>query len=71
VLVRAQCGAEGARGRPAAAAWPYLLRAVQIIRFGVPEVLDMVDIPEPEARPRQKLYDVSTAGIDYADTHHP
>jgi NADPH:quinone reductase-like Zn-dependent oxidoreductase len=46
------------------------MRAVQITRFGGPEVLDIVDIPEPEAGPGQQLYDVSTAGVNYADTHH-
>ncbi|WP_104529058.1 Zn-dependent oxidoreductase [Blastococcus saxobsidens] len=46
------------------------MRAVQITRFGGPEVLDVVDVPEPEAGPGQKLYDVSTAGINFADTHH-
>ncbi len=46
------------------------MRAVQITRFGGPEVLDVVDIPEPEGGPGQKLYDVSTAGVNYADTHH-
>ncbi len=46
------------------------MRAVQITRFGGPEVLDIVDIPEPEAADGQHLYDVSTAGINYADTHH-
>ncbi|TFV65556.1 UNVERIFIED_ORG: NADPH:quinone oxidoreductase family protein [Bacillus sp. AZ43] len=45
------------------------MRAVQITRFGGPEVLDIVDVPEPEAGDGQKLYDVSTAGINYADTH--
>ncbi len=45
------------------------VRAVQITRFGGPEVLDIVDLPDPEAGPGQKLYDVSTAGINYADTH--
>ncbi|MGY1986549.1 zinc-binding alcohol dehydrogenase family protein [Blastococcus sp. SYSU DS0669] len=45
------------------------MRAVQITRFGGPEVLDVVDIPEPEAGPGQKVYDVSTAGVNYADTH--
>ena len=45
------------------------MRAVQITRCGGPEVLDIVDIPEPEAGPGQKLYDVSTAGVNYADTH--
>src|SRR5215212_10092781 len=45
------------------------MRAVQITRFGGPEVLDVVHLPEPEAGPGQKLYDVSTAGVNYADTH--
>jgi NADPH:quinone reductase-like Zn-dependent oxidoreductase len=39
---------------------PRGIRAVQITRFGGPEVLDIVDVPEPEAGPGQKLYDVST-----------
>jgi NADPH:quinone reductase-like Zn-dependent oxidoreductase len=46
------------------------MRAVQITRFGGPEVLDIVDIPEPVPGPGQKLCDVSTAGVNYADTHH-
>jgi NADPH:quinone reductase-like Zn-dependent oxidoreductase len=46
------------------------MRAVQITRFGDPEVLDVVDIAEPEADPGQQLYDVSTAGINHADIHH-
>lgn len=45
------------------------MRAVQITRFGGPEVLTVVDVPQPEARDGQQLYDVSTAGINYADTH--
>jgi NADPH:quinone reductase-like Zn-dependent oxidoreductase len=45
------------------------MRAVQITRFGGPEVLDVVDVPEPEAGPGQTLYDVRAAGINYADTH--
>jgi len=44
------------------------MRAVQIIRFGGPDVLDVVDIAKPEPGDRQELYDVSTAGINYADT---
>ena len=43
---------------------------MQITRFGGPEVLDVVDVPEPEPAPGQELYDVSTAGIHFADTHH-
>jgi NADPH2:quinone reductase len=45
------------------------MRAVQITRFGGPEVLDVVDVPEPEAGVGQQLYDVATAGINFADTH--
>ena len=45
------------------------MRAVQITRFGGPEVLEIVDVPDPTPAPGQQLYDVSTAGINYADTH--
>jgi hypothetical protein len=44
------------------------MRAVQITRFGGPDVLDIVDIPEPAPGPGpgpgQKLYAVSTAGVN-------
>jgi NADPH:quinone reductase-like Zn-dependent oxidoreductase len=46
------------------------MRAVQVTRFGGPAVLDVVDIAEPVPGPGQQLYDVSTAGVNYADTHH-
>jgi NADPH:quinone reductase-like Zn-dependent oxidoreductase len=29
-----------------------------------------VDLPEPTPGEGQKLYDVSTAGVNYADAHH-
>jgi NADPH2:quinone reductase len=45
------------------------MRAVQITRFGGPEVLEIVDVPPPTPGRGQQLYDVSTAGINYADTH--
>jgi len=45
------------------------MRAVHITRFGGPEVLDIVDVPEPTPGPGQQLYDVSTAGLNFADTH--
>jgi NADPH2:quinone reductase len=45
------------------------MRAVQITEFGGPEVLEVVDVDEPEPGEGQKLYDVSTAGVNYADTH--
>jgi NADPH2:quinone reductase len=45
------------------------MRAVQITRFGGPEVLDVVDLPDPVPGDGEQLFDVSTAGINYADTH--
>ena len=45
------------------------MRAVQITRFGGPEVLDVVDLPDPVPGPGQELYEVSTAGVNFADTH--
>src|SRR3982751_674242 len=45
------------------------MRAVQITRFGGPEVLDVVDLPDPTPGPGQQLYEVSSAGVNFADTH--
>jgi hypothetical protein len=55
---------------PGTTPWPQPMRAVQITRFDGPEVLDVVDIPEPVPGPGQKLFGVSTAGVNDADTHH-
>jgi NADPH:quinone reductase-like Zn-dependent oxidoreductase len=46
------------------------MRAVQITRFGGPKVLDVVDLPDPVPGEGQRLYEVSTAGVNFADTHH-
>jgi len=43
---------------------------VQITRLGGPEVLDVVDVPEPVPGDGQRVFDVSTAGISFTDTHH-
>ncbi len=45
------------------------MRAVQITEFGGPEVLELTDLPDPEAGEGQLLVDVHTAGVNYADTH--
>ncbi|TKJ30279.1 NADPH:quinone oxidoreductase family protein [Blastococcus sp. CCUG 61487] len=45
------------------------MRAVQITRFGGPEVLDIVDLPDPVPGPGQQVYEVSSAGVNFADTH--
>ena len=45
------------------------MRAVQITRFGGPEVMDVVDVPEPTPGDGQQLDEVSSAGVNFADTH--
>ncbi|MFL6096334.1 MAG: hypothetical protein ACJ71Y_12860 [Blastococcus sp.] len=45
------------------------MRAVQITRFGGPEVMDVVDLPDPEPGTGEELFEVSAAGINYADPH--
>jgi NADPH2:quinone reductase len=45
------------------------MRAIQIERFGGPEVLELVEIPDPVRRPGHALIRVSLAGVNYADTH--
>jgi len=45
------------------------MRAIQIEKFGGPEVLQLVELAEPERRPGHALIRVSRAGINYADTH--
>jgi NADPH2:quinone reductase len=45
------------------------MRAVQITEFGGPEVLTLTDLPEPRAAAGEVVVDVSSAGVNYADTH--
>src|SRR5919199_1248522 len=45
------------------------MRAVQITEFGGPEVLTVVDLPDPVPGDGEQLYEVSSAGVNYADTH--
>ncbi|MGY5883441.1 quinone oxidoreductase family protein [Modestobacter lacusdianchii] len=45
------------------------MRAVQITRFGGPEVMDVVDLPDPVPGDGETLFDISSAGVNFADTH--
>jgi len=45
------------------------MRAVQIAEFGGPEVMELADVPVPEAGDGAVLIKVTGAGINYADTH--
>jgi NADPH2:quinone reductase len=46
-----------------------VVRAVQITEFGGPEVLRVTEIDEPTPGDGEVLIDVSSAGVNYADTH--
>ncbi|MCW2577965.1 MAG: putative Zn-dependent oxidoreductase, NADPH:quinone reductase, partial [Modestobacter sp.] len=46
------------------------MRAVQITRFGGPEVMDVVDLPDPVPGDGEQLFDISSSGVNFADTHH-
>jgi NADPH:quinone reductase len=45
------------------------MRAIRIEEFGGPEVLQLADLPVPEAGEGQVLIRVARAGMNYADTH--
>lgn len=45
------------------------MRAIQVSRFGGPEVFEVAEVPRPEVPEQHVLIDVSASGINYADTH--
>lgn len=45
------------------------MRCIQISRFGGPEVLEQVELPDPEPAPGRHVVDVTAAGVNFADTH--
>lgn len=45
------------------------MKAIQITAFGGPEVMKYVDLPDPVAGADEVLLDVTSIGINYADTH--
>lgn len=45
------------------------MRAVQITQFGGPEVLTLTELPDPVPGEGVQVLDVSSAGVNYADTH--
>jgi NADPH:quinone reductase len=45
------------------------VRAIQIEEFGGPEVLKLVEVPDPEPGEGEVLVDVVRSGINFADTH--
>ena len=45
------------------------MRAIQVSEFGGPEVLERVELPDPEPGEGEALVRVARAGINFADTH--
>ena len=45
------------------------MRAVQITEFGGPEVLELVDLAQPQPQAGEVLIRVTRAGVNFADTH--
>ncbi|RYV49451.1 quinone oxidoreductase family protein [Pengzhenrongella frigida] len=45
------------------------MRAVQAVAPGGPDVLELVDLPDPEPGPRQLLVRVAAAGVNFIDTY--
>jgi NADPH2:quinone reductase len=45
------------------------MRAIQINRFGGPEVLELVELPDPQGADGFDVLEVTAAGVNFADTH--
>jgi NADPH2:quinone reductase len=46
------------------------MRAIQITEIGGPEVLRLVELPDPSPGPGQLLVEVAAAGVNYIDIYH-
>ena len=45
------------------------MKAIRIERFGGPEVMDLVELPDPEPQDGEVVVEVARAGVNFADTH--
>jgi len=45
------------------------MKAMQITKFGGPEVMEYLDLSEPQIKAGEELITVTAIGINYADTH--
>jgi NADPH2:quinone reductase len=46
------------------------VRAIQVYETGGPEVMQLVEVPDPIAGEDRLLVEVSAAGVNYIDTYH-
>ena len=45
------------------------MKAIQLTQFGGPDVMELVDLPDPVPSETDELIDVTCIGVNYADTH--
>jgi NADPH2:quinone reductase len=45
------------------------MKAIQVQKSGGPEVLTLVDLPAPKAKPNEAVVKVSAAGVNFIDVH--
>jgi NADPH2:quinone reductase len=48
--------------------YPLAMKAVQLSRFGGPDLLEIVEVPIPNPKPEQVLVRVRAAGVNFFDT---
>jgi NADPH:quinone reductase len=48
---------------------PLPMKAIRIEEFGGPEVMNLVELPDPEPADGEVVVDVARAGVNFADTH--
>ena len=46
------------------------MKAIQVKEFGGPEVMELVELDDPEVPDGALAIDVTSIGVNYADTHH-
>ncbi|MEI6812080.1 MAG: NADPH:quinone oxidoreductase family protein [Actinomycetes bacterium] len=45
------------------------MKAIKVSKFGGPEVMELIDLPDPVVGPDEELINVTSIGVNYADTH--
>jgi NADPH2:quinone reductase len=46
------------------------MKAIQIARTGGPEVLQLVDLPDPKPKPNEALVKITACGVNFIDIYH-
>jgi NADPH:quinone reductase len=46
------------------------MKAIQVSKVGGPEVLELVDIPTPEPKPKEAVVQIKAAGVNFVDVYY-